>query len=291
MITKTTKLIGLIVPDISNPFMSEMAFNIEQFARKLGYNIMLCNSENNIKQETHVFKLLMGHKVDGILIFPAVTQSHKALETYFDQIPTVFVSENLGDFHASYVTVDSLMGTTIATEYLYSLGHRNILYFGRRPNHKLRYDGYESVCNKYGLEPHVFDSPYSTDSIQTGYEMAQKLFKNRDRTPYTAIFASTDSHALGLLKAAEEYNISIPEDLSLIGFDNIPYSGLPKIMLTTIEQPYKLMANVAVDMLIDMVYHPDLGYSHKILSPSLLERNSCQKIDTDDQRLGSDDGI
>ncbi len=278
MVTKATKLIGLIVPDISNPFMSEMAFNIEQFARESGYHIMLCNTENNVEQEIEVFKLLMGRKVDGILIFPTSAQSHKMLESYLNKLPVVFVSENLRDFSASYVTVDNLMGATIGTEYLYSLGHRNILYFGRRVNHRLRYEGYESVCQKHGLTPYFLDSPYPTDAIQHGYDMAKDLFKANPELPYTAIFASTDSNALGLLKAAEEAGLRIPEDISLLGFDNIPYSGLPKIMLSTIEQPYKLMATVSVDMLIDKINNPDFGYSHKVLSPKLLIRNSCQKV-------------
>ena len=278
MVTKATNIIGLIVPDISNPFMSEMAFNIEQFARESGYHIMLCNSVNDVEQENKVFKLLMGRKVDGILLFPTSAYSYNELETYLDKLPVIFVSENLSDFPASYITVDNLQGAAIGTEYLYSLGHRNILYFGRRVNHKLRYDGYASVCKKYGLTPHFFDSPYPADAIQHGYDMAKELFKANAKLPYTAIFASTDSNALGLLKAAEEVGIRIPEDISLLGFDNIPYSGLPKIMLSTVEQPYKLMATAAVDMLIDKISHPDFGYSHKILSPKLVVRNSCQEL-------------
>ena len=281
MVTKATKLIGLIVTDIANPFMSEMAFNIEQTALEAGYHIMLCNSVNDIEQEEHVFKLLMGRKADGILIFPTSSRSPEVLEKYLDKIPAVFVSENLSNFPASYVTVDNELGTSIGTEYLYSLGHRNILYFGRRQKriaHRLRAEGYASVCKKYDLAPYFFDSPYPTDAIRHGYAMAKELFSDSSRPPFTAIFASTDSNALGLLQAAEEYGIRIPEDLSLLGFDNIPYTGLPKIMLSTIEQPYKLMAKSAVEMLIDQIKQPDIGYSHKILTPKLVIRNSCRAL-------------
>jgi LacI family transcriptional regulator len=279
MVAKATHLIGLIVTDIANPFMSEMAFNIEQTASEQGYHIMLCNSTNDIKQEEHVFKLLMGRKVDGILIFPTNAHSHEVLQKYLDKIPVVFVSESLSDFPASYITVDNLLGTVIGTEYLYSLGHRNILYFGRRQNriaHRLRADGYASVCQKYGLTPSFCDSPYPTDSIQHGYTMAKELFSTKPS--YTAIFASADSTALGLLEAADECGIRVPEDISLLGFDNIPYTGLPKIMLSTIEQPYKLMATAAVEMLIDKINHPDFGYSHKVLTPKLVIRNSCSQL-------------
>ncbi len=281
MVTKATKLIGLIVTDIANPFMSEMALNIEQIARESGYHIMLCNSVNDIGQEERVFKLLMGRKVDGVLIFPTSAHSHEVLKKYLDRIPVVFVSENLSDFPASYVTVDNLLGTTMGTEYLYSLGHKDILYFGRRQKriaHRLRFDGYTSVCKKYNLTPYFFDSPFPTDAIQHGYTMAKEMFKENPKPSYTAIFASTDSNALGLLQAADEYGLRIPEDISLLGFDNIPYTGLPKIMLSTIEQPYKLMAKAAIEMLIDKIDQPDMGYSHKVLTPRLVIRNSCREL-------------
>jgi LacI family transcriptional regulator len=281
MVAKKTKLIGLIVTDVSNPFMSEMAFNIEQIARELGYHIMLCNSVNNPKQEEDVFKLLIGRKVDGILIFPTNSQSHIALKKYLDKIPVVFVSEFLDNYPVSYVSVNNYLGTAIAAEYLYSLGHRNILYFGRRKvAHNRRYDGYVSVCKKYNLTPHCLDSSFPTDAISYGYQIAIELFKDKNITefPYTGIIASTDSNALGLMQAADELGIAIPEDISVIGFDNIPYSGLPKIMLTTIEQPYELMAKAAVEMLIDKINQPNLGYSHKILTPKLIIRNSCREL-------------
>lgn len=283
MVAKSTHLIGLIVTDIANPFMSEMAFNIEQTALERGYHIMLCNSVNDIKQEEYVLKLLMGRNVDGILIFPTNSRSHEELQKYLGKVPIVFVSENLNDFSASYITVDNQLGTEIGTEYLYSLGHRNILYFGRRKNriaHRLRSEGYASVCKKYGLIQNFCDSPYPTDSIKHGYTIAKELFDDDERRPFTAVIASTDSNALGLLEAAEEYGINIPENLSLLGFDNIPYTGLPKIMLTTIEQPYTLMAKASVEMLIDKIDHPDLGYSHKVLTPKLVIRNSCREIKT-----------
>lgn len=281
MVAKATELIGLIVTDIANPFMSEMAFNIEQIARESGYHIMLCNSVNDIGQEEQVFKLLMGRKVDGILIFPTSAHSHEMLQKYLDKMPVVFVSENLSEFPASYVTVDNFAGTAMGTEYLYSLGHRDILYFGRRVKriaHRFRSDGYAAVCQKYGLTPHFYDSSFPTDAIQHGYTMAMELFRNNPELPYTAIIASTDSNALGLLQAADECGIRVPEDISLLGFDNIPYTGLPKIMLSTVEQPYRLMAKAAVEMLIDKIEQPEYGYSHKVLNPKLVIRNSCRKL-------------
>jgi LacI family transcriptional regulator len=109
-----------------------------------------------------------------------------------------------------------------------------------------------------------------------GYQLARNLFEKP--LAYTAIFAATDTLAIGVLQAAEEAGIRIPEDLSLLGFDDILYAGLPTINLTTIMQPKKTMATIAVDMLLDRIQNPSQAYSHSILAPSLVVRGSCREI-------------
>lgn len=106
--------------------------------------------------------------------------------------------------------------------------------------------------------------------------MAKHLFAKPLR--HTAIFAAADTIALGVLGAAEEAGIRVPEDLSVIGFDNITYAGLPKINLTTIEQPKRTMASIAVDVLLEKIEDAAAGYSHRILMPQLVERSSCRAI-------------
>jgi len=144
MVMKKTDLIGLVVTSVDNQFMSEMAYHAEMSARTHGYNIMLCNSGPDLRQEKTVVKLLLGRQVDGILIVPQGPQTYENIRAYTDQVPTVFVSENLRDQPQSYVTVDNSRGTYIGTKYLYELGHRDILYFGRRrtTTHQLRAEGY-----------------------------------------------------------------------------------------------------------------------------------------------------
>ena len=109
--------------------------------------------------------------------------------------------------------------------------------------------------------------------MKYGYQLAKQLF-SRERH-FSAIFAATDTNALGIMQAAEEIGLRIPQDLSLLGFDNIRDSSLPRIELTTIEQPMKMLASVAVDTLLDKIQNDQAGYSHRILSPTLVERSSC----------------
>lgn len=279
MVMKETKLLGLIVANIDNPFMSEMAYHIEMRAREHGYNLMLCNSAHDLNLERNVFELLVSRQVDGIILVPSNAESYTNLKPLISKVPTVFVSENLRDLPESYVSVDNYRGTHIGTEYLYSLGHRNILYFGQRKGsvtHQLRAEGFVDACRELGIEPNLFSSSYPLSSVQAGSQMAKQIFASP--FPYTAIFAATDSLALGVFAAAEEAGIRIPEDVSLMGFDNILYADLPRIRLTTIEQPKKTMATAAVDILLEKITDETSGYSHRILTPTLVVRSSCRDI-------------
>lgn len=277
MVTKRTNLIGLVVPSVDNQFMSELAYHAEVSARSHGYNIMLCDSGPDLRQEKTVVKLLLGRQVDGILIVPQSSCSYESLKPYLDQTPTVFLSENLRDQPQSYVAVDNSRGTYLGTQYLYELGHRDILYFGQRQSttHQLRAEGYLKACQELGLAPRYFNSEYTRSSIQGGYQLAKELFQKP--LDYTAIFASTDSNALGVLTAADELGIDIPGRLSLIGFDNISATALSRIDLTTIDQPKKAMAVQAVDMLRDKIEHGTQGYVHQILLPTLIRRGTCKE--------------
>ena len=279
MVKKSTKLLGLIIPSVNNPFMSELAYHVDRQARARGYNIILCNSSRDPEQERELFELMIGRQVDGILLSPAGMESYEKLYPYLSRIPTVFIGENLREMPESYVSVDNFRGAQMGVEYLYKLGHREILYFGRRRGsmtHQLRAEGYAAACEHYGLTPHYCNNSFSSSSIKYGYQLAKQLFSQALR--YTAIFAATDTNALGIMQAAEEVNLCIPGDLSLLGFDNIRDGSLPRIGLSTIEQPKKMLASVAVETLLDKIQNDRDGYSHRILSPALVERSSCAPL-------------
>ena len=231
-------------------------------SRAWGYNIMLCDSEPDLKQEEMAVKLLLGRRVDGILIVPKFPATYEKIAPLLEQIPTVFLSGNLRDQPQSDVSVDNSRGTYLGVKYLCGLGHRDILYFGCRNSttHQLRAEGYLRACQKFGLRPRVHNSDFARPSIEKGYQLAKDLFAKP--VDYTAIFASTDSNALGILKAADEMHIRSPEDLSQIGFDNTLSTALPRIDLTTIEQSKKDMAVQAVEMLLDKIKWGTQGYVH-----------------------------
>lgn len=279
MIKGKTELIGLIVPSIDNPFMSELAYYVEVTARRFGYNTILCNSYPDLNQELKAMQLMVGHQVDGVLVIPQKPESCANLTKYTSSTPTVFLSENLRDQDASYISIDNQRGTMMGVEYLHGLGHRKILYFGCRfgsTTHQLRADGYTEACLKLGIEPKIIYFESNSSSIELGYEMAKGVLSQN--FGYSAIFASTDSNAIGLMQAAKELDISIPEKISLLGFDNIRLASLPQIDLTTIAQQKEEMAVRAVKMLVNKIGKSVSLISNEIIEPKLIERSSCKKI-------------
>ena len=279
MVMKRTNIIGLIVTAIDNPFMSELTNHLEIYCRKCGYNLMVCNSSYNLDLEKEVFSLLLGRQVDGIIMLPVGNESYEGLKALTAQVPTVFISENMQDLPENYVAVDNRQGTRTATEYLYSLGHRRILYLGcriRSVTHQLRLEGYLDACQSLGITPSVVHSVYPRSSQDAGYALANQYFDAPH--DHTAMICASDTLAIGVMHAAIERGISIPRDLSIIGFDNISYAALPQISLTTIDQPKQLMAISAMDMLLERIQHPDLPVSRLIVPTQLVKRGSCIKV-------------
>ncbi len=281
MVTGSTKTIGLIVTNVNNPFMSEIAGYIERQSRAAGFDLMLCSSMHDVQQEEKAFQLLLGRRVDGIIVVPTGHDSFKALDKYLPRIPTVFVSENARGLPVHYVAVDNYTGSRIGMEYLVSLGHRRVVYFGRRKDsvsHQRRAMGYLEICEKYGLVPSFFDNPGATSSIEHGYQMAKQLLLER-RGEFSAIFASSDTNALGIIKAADELGIRIPQDISVLGFDNISYADLPKVDLSTVEQPKEEIAARAVTALVDMIRGKKTALLQETIQPRLIVRKSCVRPD------------
>ena len=186
-------------------------------ARTRGYNLMVCNSSYDYDLEKEVFSLLVGRQVDGIIMIPAGHESYEPLNALTSQVPTVFISENMKDYPENYVSVDNHRGMQIATEYLYSLGHRSILYFGARSDsktHQLRLDGYLSTCEKLSIEPHVLRSSYTRSSREVGYAMGGEYFSRPHQE--TAILCAADMLAIGVMQAAFEAGVRIPRQHLLL---------------------------------------------------------------------------
>lgn len=284
LICRKTGVIGLIVPDISNAFYSEIAFAVETYARRFGYNVMLCNTVHSTRQTADLFEYLVGHRVDGILFASTRGDARQWAARYFDTVPIVLLGDAAGPDdpqtdRVSSISLDNQAGGALGVRYLYSLGHREILYLGMRSasvTHQRRFCGYRTAMLSLGLIPHVLENRGESSSIAHGYELACTLFQ--EPFPYTALFCASDSIALGVLQAAEEFGIEIPGQISLLGFDNVSYAALPRIRLSTIAQQQQKLSKAAVDLLLQMIgEQEESGATHRTIRPALVERASCAR--------------
>ncbi|MBQ4045032.1 MAG: LacI family DNA-binding transcriptional regulator [Lachnospiraceae bacterium] len=278
-----TFILGVIVPNIANPFYSDIVLHFSTHAQTYGYHILLCNSLFDPALEEEMLGYLIDQQVDGIVLVSPRNYSIDYVRRFQKSIPIILLG---GSFYENdlrginIVNLDNRSGGHLAADYLYRLGHRDIVYLGYRSGtitHKERLGGFMDELAQYNIQPYVIENKDDHSSIEKGYELGKELFQSSRH--FTAVSCSADMIALGVIKAASECGIRIPEDISLLGFDNNTYSSLPGIELSTIDQRKELMAKASVDLLISLIESPVSGeYVRKTFMPELIVRKSCRSI-------------
>ena len=273
---QATHTIGLVVPDISNPYFSAMATAIEQTAAASGYRVFLSNSLRKPEQELRAIENFMARQVDGILISPISPQTQARHRDILGSTPCVYLGVNHGE-DCSYVMADNEAGAYQAARYLLRLGHRDILFLGGRPTSRtreLRVQGFRRALAEAGLEGRELPAPPDVTLLrQWSYEAASELLKG----PLPdAIFAFSDITALKIMEAAEERGVRIPEDVSLVGYDNIAFTALPRIHLTTVSQHKFQQSRIAVERLLEKINGSD-ELTADLLEPELIIRSTCAR--------------
>lgn len=275
-------VIAIISSNISNPFQAALSLNIETYAREQGYQVLLC-CDSDPAQVDSLFDFLIGQRVDGILLLSSDLQVMEYLTEYSSQIPSVLI----GNYMPKNVTMlfnsvstDNISGGQLAANYLYQLGHRSVAYLGFRPasrTHSIRHKSFMRRAKDLGMHVDTISNPDTSSTLDGGYRLARELFSSP--LSHTAIFAAADTMALGVMKAADEAGIRIPDQLSLLGYDNIDYASLPNIRLTTIDHPIPQLARSSAKLLLEIIESDTISeYTHKLLVPTLVERRTCRRI-------------
>lgn len=247
---KSSKIIGVIVPTIENPFFNEMAKAIEEAAFQNGYRLLLCNSNGNIEKEKNNIEMLTQMKADGLII---MTNSDKTGEIIAEcKLPVVVLDRILlGNNGIAHIESDHYQGGIMATEHLLECGCKNIVCL-RGPQKfssgKKRYKGYKDVCHKYGLKEQCVDCDYSYDS---GLEAAKEVLEKYPDVD--GIIATNDMVAISVYKVLRQKGYRVPEDVQIIGFDNIRFSWLFTPEISTITQPITEMGKLAVQIIVDYI--------------------------------------
>ncbi|CDF59022.1 LacI family DNA-binding transcriptional regulator [Thermobrachium celere] len=252
--TKKSYSIGIILPDITNPFFSEIARAIEDEANKLGYNVVLCNTDNKVKKEEEYVKLLISKLIDGI-IFIAGGESKRSIDLIKNNnIPFVLVDRYIDGYEECYgVFCKNYDGVVEGVEYLLSKNKRNIVFVNGPKDLEIsrqRFQGYKDTMMKYGLfkEKLVYESDFT---LEGGKIVTQRIIN--ELKDFDAIFYSNDVMAFGGIKVLLRNGFKIPEKISIMGFDNIQISQFIEPELTTIAQPIYDMGKRACSLLIDII--------------------------------------
>ena len=274
-----THTIGLVLPDISNPYFSGMATAIEETAAAHGCRVFLSNSLRKEDRELRAIENLVARQVDGILVNPVSPESQLRHREVLGGLPCVYLGAN-HDESPSYVMADNETGAYAAARYLIRLGHRDILFLGGRTTSRTREQrirGFRRALAEAGLEGRELPAPpHVTLLRQWSYETALELLKG----PLPdAIFAYSDMTALKVLEAAEERGVRIPEDLSMVGYDNIAFGALHRIHLTTVSQHKYQQGQIAVERLLEKI-NGSRAHTEDILEPELIIRSTCVKHQT-----------
>lgn len=274
-----TNTIGLILPDSANPFFAEISRGIEDEAFKLGYSVILCNSERDPRKEQLYIEVLTKKQVDGI-IFVATGEREDALHLLLRQeIPAVVVDRDFPGIEIDAVLTDNRQGGYLATRHLIELGHRRIACVCG-PSHITpsaeRLTGFRDALLEAGLgfdESLILRGDYHPDSGR----VAASVLLNRPDPP-SALFLCNDLMAIGAMRAAMQAGWRIPEDLSIVGFDDIEFASYTNPPLTTIAQPKAEVGYRAAHLLVDRLADKNRPFQRIILPTRLIFRESSGPV-------------
>lgn len=251
---RETHTIGLIVPDNSNPFFAEVARGIEDRGFELGYSVILCNSDSKVQKELEYLNVLTSKRVDGIVFIAATARSQHVESLVNSGIPVVIVDRKMPSVRADAVLVDNFHGGYEATRHLLDLGHRRIGCIAGPSDLTPSADrvaGYRMALEEFGVDPDD-DLVVRGDYYASSGERAVWRFLELDRPP-TAIFACNDLMAIAAMKTLVDNGLRVPQDVAVVGFDDIALASYVNPPLTTVAQPKYEMGTITVDVLLQRV--------------------------------------
>jgi len=275
-----TCMIGLIIPDNSNPFYAELARAIEDAGFAAGYNVILCNSDLSEEKQQAYIDVLLSHKVDGVILINMLLPPLKSLERILaENIPVMLANIDTLVPDLDQVMVDDHQGGYLAGQYLLRLNHRHIgciTYSQSLSYEPFRIAGFRQALAQFGIELTKESFANGNGRYESGYQAMQELLQRRP--DLTAVFVFNDMMALGAMNALHAQGMRIPEDISIIGYDNIFYASAFEPALTTIAQPIAAIGQECITQLLERIQQPEKPPTHITLSVELIERSSCRRL-------------
>ena len=272
--TNKTDTIGLLLPSVANPYFADIASVVIKESRKRRHTTIVIDSDESTESEKSAISSLMSHQVAGIIAAPCGDDPSLFEEINRKFMPVILIDRYFSDSALPYVTTNNYLGSTLAVNHLIMNGHSNIACIqgvtSSVPNKK-RVSGYLSALEKAGIKDAaiVVGNDFSE---QNGY-LETKLLLNRKNRP-TAIYALSNTILLGALKAVREAGLRVPEDISLIAFDNSIYMDYMTPSISRISQPTEEMGKLATKLLFESITSGSRCSTQLELAPELISRNS-----------------
>lgn len=254
LVLRKTYTIGLIIPDISNPFFPEVARGVEDNAKEFGYSVIFCNTDNDKQREKEAIKLLRSKQVDGIILSLSVSNKNRLDKLSEEGFPTVQIDRKVPGSSLPAVTIDNVLSAYNATKHLVGSGHSRLAHITGNLETTTgcdRLEGFQQVLRAYNLPQRKVWIREGDYSKKSGYEQMKYMLSQQERP--TAVFAANDLMAIGAYAAAFDSGLRIPEDISIVGHDDIDVSSIIRPELTTISQPKYELGQKAFEVLLNVI--------------------------------------
>ncbi len=276
---RSSKIIGLIFPDIENPFFITLVETAEEVAREHGYNVILCNTKNRQEDEIGHLEVLKGKQADGYIIIPSITSGSSLPELLKGEKVVLLDRTIESDAEHVVVKLDNAKGVKLAIDHLAKLGHTRIGTVLVPTNVTTGWErmvGYRNALRENGLAYDESLVGQADFSVESACEQTRKLLALPNRP--TALLPMSGPTTLGAIKAIKESGLRVPDELSFIGFDEFAYAGLLSPSLTTIAQPARDFGTIGIQILLKLLQGEEPEPKMIVLDPILIMRDSCRRI-------------
>jgi LacI family transcriptional regulator len=254
LVTKRTGTLGLVMPDVSNPFFAEVARGAEHIAYDAGYNVFLCNTGEDTQRELEVLRSLEEKRVDGIVVCSSRLEDSALEEAIGGHLATVLVNRRLENAGVGIVVIDDVAGGQMTTNHLLQAGHRAIGFLSGPPishSGRWRAEGYRTALEAAGVAHNPEWMSHCVPMVEGGRETARAFLSAHPEL--TALFCHNDLVAIGALQACVDLGRMVPDDVAIVGFDDIPLAALVSPALTTCLVPRYDLGSAAMRLLLDKI--------------------------------------
>jgi DNA-binding LacI/PurR family transcriptional regulator len=280
-----SRLVGLVIPDLQNPFFADLARGVEDMAERHEYTVLIGNADESVEKEARYLNAMRAEAVDGVILPPSCESRSAALDLARAGVPLVCVDRRLARAKVDTVVVDNVRGAADATEHLLALGHRRIGFLEGREGvstSRERLQGYRSALSRHGIEADPSLVLTGDSRPESGRRLAQALLARTDRP--TAILVGNGMMTLGALEAIHGLGLRIPSDVAIVGYDDMPWARALSPALTAVRQPGYELGSRAMELLRQRIADPGRSITTEMLQPELVVRGSCGATAATDER-------